>query len=1493
MHPAVLSGGGDGGVGMALQGPCDGGREAGGKERPPPPPQQQQQVTTVYNSVLRAKQEVADVLDNHITEGHRLKLEATLLRCAKEEVEQILDDLIAKVPRDKEVEDFLYLPTDDVLTLRHVANDLKVKIIEYKDKLTTAEAAYNELFSRLNRKDVAIDTLRQTLYKEVCQLKQKLKLGYDSGSANQPTALDLFDRFTSMEVEIEELHRSYAVVLEKRQNEHNRGLKKLRARHQETVRTKDKQLLAAQLEYRNATQQLTAHNQQLYEDLRQENAHLRDQAECLRKRVVEELEADFGHRLDECLTELRTGLTAEIASLQAELRDANTAISNLQDTNDELSAKLDRMKDQSAGKDALLKHAMLEYDAFVTDLISDHLTDQAHREYQFNVVAGQLAEETERASRLDDEVDSLKRTAAAEQGQLAARADAWAASRRELQAELFESAAAAERAEAERAEWKLAFEASDAGLAVARAALKAAEDALAEMEREERERLRAEAAVDGRRAPAAAEPRRTPTPELRRSPLLLDEPAAADPAAAAAADDAAAQRQAGAASKPRRRSAHRGGRNGSEPGPARSMRSRSNVEKGEHRGRSVSHVFVRDNVRAGNTRRGTYSASLMAPADTSRSARRAEGTNEDPGKQRVTIPSVPLAHSESDDDDSSSDSSALRTRRAAPKAARTSPPPPVEREGGPPTLLCEKCSEPIDSVKVARTHSSRAGVRRRPSKGGKPSAEKVPRFGFDAREDEEEARFEAAVFHLALQRALAMARDATGFCTGDAVEVRVDNEWIVGTITAIDPVPPSHTHTTPADDNSPDAARPPTERYHTIRVDEALPPSTLMEKEELVDEDSPNAAAAAAEPPAPAGPREIVATRDRLRFAPGPAVPAGLVDVLRANKGMRLELSARKRQGDLPEAPAGRTDGIDDVLAAVDALGAALEDQADDAASSRLAKEMMQNQPRFENAGRVLRREIKEPDGLERKSVWERVVARAEILAKRLLLIKDNALRNRARQLLSCNPRHMSPASTDADWRPASSGQSTPSQIRFALKTPDASEKDELAWTRHALHSAVSSRADDPSSTARPPTPLQQQQQPPPRPHTACQKRNYNRCTSDYPNHHPEARPSGATFSPEYTARAASAEPAGQKCDRLLRWQAHALWASQCKTPPRSPKPPGSSAGDPDAVLPADDFQAALQPVLVSLDGLEPPFRPRSVGGSHTSRTASPQHMPTPWYPLLAPNRALGSEGAEHCQSSTIELTAYQTPHPHFAPRFEPRQEPAKTFSSVMHERKPGRMMSPRPAGPQEDTSDFVLQGTKPSRPGDPAPTTPSGTPRAPPDCLGHAEAETLAEEPSESPASHCTEPRAAKGEVQVHVVPGARVKGRLGVEQLAKGCDNADNCGASPEDPRLETVGGEPRVGCRGDLNAKTPRPPQSAAGGASRRGNPLPAAAEKGDDAAGSARPCEPRQRYVAKSGRGAASRSCLSTSLKVKSYAHPYQQSKRGATMRVVTDNISRLV
>ena len=129
---------------------------------------------SVYSNVTAARDGVMSVFNNHLTDSHKLKVQSTLLQSARDEVSEILNRLVSKIPPDKEVEDFLFLPCDDVLALRHYTSDLKQTLTDYKEKLNIAETAYHVLFTRLNRRDEVIETIRTTLYKEVCNLKEKV-----------------------------------------------------------------------------------------------------------------------------------------------------------------------------------------------------------------------------------------------------------------------------------------------------------------------------------------------------------------------------------------------------------------------------------------------------------------------------------------------------------------------------------------------------------------------------------------------------------------------------------------------------------------------------------------------------------------------------------------------------------------------------------------------------------------------------------------------------------------------------------------------------------------------------------------------------------------------------------------------------------------------------------------------------------------------------------------------------------------------------------------------------------------------------------------------------------------------------------------------------------------------------------------------------------------------------------------------------------------------
>ena len=216
---------------------------------------------SVYELVCNAREAVGRVFEDHLEEAQRLPLETTVVTSTREEVEVVLSELIAAVPQEKEVEDFLFLPSDDVTALRHYTSDLKSTISVYKDRLARAERSYKELFNRLNRRDADIDTIRATLLKEVCQLRGKL-----SGStiADSPTECNIFDTFTGLEVEIEELHQKYTARLHNMETTHKRLVEKLRARYEAMLGEKDKEMISRQLDYRNATEcSKQSHTQEL------------------------------------------------------------------------------------------------------------------------------------------------------------------------------------------------------------------------------------------------------------------------------------------------------------------------------------------------------------------------------------------------------------------------------------------------------------------------------------------------------------------------------------------------------------------------------------------------------------------------------------------------------------------------------------------------------------------------------------------------------------------------------------------------------------------------------------------------------------------------------------------------------------------------------------------------------------------------------------------------------------------------------------------------------------------------------------------------------------------------------------------------------------------------------------------------------------------------------------------------------------------------------
>eukprot|EP01063_Lacrimia_lanifica_P008896 TRINITY_DN15968_c0_g1_i1.p1 TRINITY_DN15968_c0_g1~~TRINITY_DN15968_c0_g1_i1.p1 ORF type:complete len:1447 (+),score=522.06 TRINITY_DN15968_c0_g1_i1:84-4424(+) len=316
---------------------------------------------SVYANVCDARERVTAILDHHLGDSAKLKVQSTLLQSAKGEVAEVLDGLVALIPPDKEVEDYLFLPSNDVLALRHYTSDLKLTLSEYREKLSQAETAYSQLFARLNGRDAIIDTIRGTLYKEVCQLRQKLE---GKMAVAAPTETNIFRTFTDLELEIEGLHKQYGEELERTERSWKRQQEKTVSKYERLLKVKEKELLGKQLEYRNTTMQMKVSQRQHVEDLKTENNRLRDKLESLSTSLTAQMEQEFAQRIGEKLSEVRSeadkdskATSAQLAATQSELQQATDRLEELERT---LSATRIHLAASKRKQAALVRQFLLE-----------------------------------------------------------------------------------------------------------------------------------------------------------------------------------------------------------------------------------------------------------------------------------------------------------------------------------------------------------------------------------------------------------------------------------------------------------------------------------------------------------------------------------------------------------------------------------------------------------------------------------------------------------------------------------------------------------------------------------------------------------------------------------------------------------------------------------------------------------------------------------------------------------------------------------------------------------------------------------------------------------------------------------------------------------------------------------------------------------------------------------------------------------------------------
>ena len=351
---------------------------------------------SVYGLVCEARDGVAKVLELHLNECGKLRVETTIVHSAKEEIAAVLDDLVAAVPPDKEAQDFLFLPSDDVAALRHYTSDLKGTLAAYKDKLARAEQAYKELFARLNRRDTDIAAMRSTLYKEVCQAREKLagRLHVDT-----PPETSLFDTFTGMEVEMEELHQKHAEVMTAKDEEHRRYVEKLKARYELMLKKKDKELISRQLEFRNAAQSTQVTHKQLLEEAQNEVARLKDRMKALQESMRKELETEFRVKMKIKIDEVSDGFRSEIRRYQTELTAANTRCFEAEQRADGLQARLQTLQEEHVAQERRfrrnIEHLLFEHHEFLHTRLRTSAAALQEKTEENTLLAAQLAKVTE------------------------------------------------------------------------------------------------------------------------------------------------------------------------------------------------------------------------------------------------------------------------------------------------------------------------------------------------------------------------------------------------------------------------------------------------------------------------------------------------------------------------------------------------------------------------------------------------------------------------------------------------------------------------------------------------------------------------------------------------------------------------------------------------------------------------------------------------------------------------------------------------------------------------------------------------------------------------------------------------------------------------------------------------------------------------------------------------------------------------------------------
>eukprot|EP00755_Sulcionema_specki_P018162 Sspe_Gene.66213::Locus_39133_Transcript_1_1_Confidence_1.000_Length_3731::g.66213::m.66213 len=399
---------------------------------------------SVYSSVCTARDEIIEVLDSQALDGTRLGVQGTLLQVIRKDVGEILNHLISQIPPEKEVEDFLFLPSDDVLALRHYTSDLKDTMSEYREKLVQGEEAYRSLFQKLNKRDEVIQKLRGTLYREVCLLQEKLK---GMRKADEPTAINLFDTLSMMEVEAEELHQQFQAVVQKNERAHQRIRSKIEERYQHLLEVKDKELLSKQLEYRNAMNQIERDHQVRLEELQRENQAMKDAAEELRRTLENEMEAESARRVQQKVEEAVRDLQAEISRLHDEVVAQSKRITQLmgeraamEADNANLALEKHRIGEQNT---RLVRQVQVEYDCFIDDI-------RAQRREEASAFEAILSAKDRELAGLRTQIHGLQEQCEAQRSVAKqSYADGFEASRRKWEGQALHFAQAAMELEAE------------------------------------------------------------------------------------------------------------------------------------------------------------------------------------------------------------------------------------------------------------------------------------------------------------------------------------------------------------------------------------------------------------------------------------------------------------------------------------------------------------------------------------------------------------------------------------------------------------------------------------------------------------------------------------------------------------------------------------------------------------------------------------------------------------------------------------------------------------------------------------------------------------------------------------------------------------------------------------------------------------------------------------------------------------------------------------